>query len=158
MPEPLTPERVADIRERAERRLEKCRRRGQASLADLECTKNEVHELAAEIDRLRVELDNYKDHLGHLERHTLPQLRREIQHHQDGKKRWRDRAEKAEARVVELERPAVEAKRNEIRSTYTELISQAEQDRDFEGAATLTLQLRESEEKWAAEDTKGGAR
>jgi hypothetical protein len=55
-------------------------------------------------------------------------------------------------RIAELERPSVEARRNEIRSSYTELISQAEQDRDIEGAATLALQLRESEAKWAAED------
>ena len=110
-----------------------------------------------ELARLRKELAADKDELDSLHRNTLPQLRREIQHHQDGKKRWRDRAEKAEARVAELERPSVEARRNEIRSTYTELISQAEQDRDHEGAATLTLQLRESEAKWAAED-KAGAR
>lgn len=56
MSEPLTPERVTEIRERADRRMEKCRRRGQASLVDVECTKNEVHDLAAELDRLRAEL------------------------------------------------------------------------------------------------------
>ncbi|MFE0088824.1 hypothetical protein [Streptomyces sp. NPDC059016] len=43
------------------------------------------------------------DQFDHLHRTTLPQLRREIQHHQDSKKRWRSRAEKAEARVAELE-------------------------------------------------------
>jgi uncharacterized protein YgbK (DUF1537 family) len=60
------------------------------------------------------------------------------------------------ARVAELERPSIEARRNEIRSSYTELISQAEQDRDAEGAATLTLQLREFEAKWTAEDPQTG--
>jgi hypothetical protein len=37
------------------------------------------------------------DLLDHLERHTLPQLRREIEWHQAGKRRWRKRAESAEA-------------------------------------------------------------
>ena len=62
------------------------------------------------------------------------------------------------AELDELKRPSIEARRNEIRSTYTALISQAEQDRDHEGAATLALQLRESEAKWAAEDTAGESR
>lgn len=58
----------------------------------------------------------------------------------------------AEARIVELERPSIEARRNEIRSTYTELSSQAEQDRDHEGAAVVQQQLREREAVWARED------
>lgn len=37
------------------------------------------------------------ERLDHLERITLPDLRREIDRHVDGKERWRDRAEKAEA-------------------------------------------------------------
>jgi len=63
MNEPLTPERAAEIRDRADRRMEKCRRRGQVSLADLECAKNEVHDLADEIDRLRAERDRYAHQL-----------------------------------------------------------------------------------------------
>jgi predicted RNase H-like nuclease (RuvC/YqgF family) len=55
-----------------------------------------VPALLAENARLRRELDAYKDELDSLHRNTLPELRREIQHHQDGKKQWRDRAEKAE--------------------------------------------------------------
>ncbi|MEV0556318.1 hypothetical protein AB0I27_23050 [Streptomyces sp. NPDC050597] len=40
--------------------------------------------------------DEARESLSFLERNTLPELRRTIQHHEDGKKRWRDRAEKAE--------------------------------------------------------------
>jgi len=87
-------------------------------------------EQAAEIDRLRRENELHRMQIGELCRGT----------------------ERMQARIAELERPAIEARRNKIRSTYTELISQAEQDRDFEGASTLALQLRESEAKWAAED------
>lgn len=57
-----------------------------------------------------------------------------------------------ETRVDALERPAIEAKRTEIRSSYTELIAQAEQDRDYEGSFTLQGQLDEREAQWAAED------
>jgi hypothetical protein len=43
----------SEIAARADRRMEKCRKRGRVSLADLEFTKNEVHDLAAELDSLR---------------------------------------------------------------------------------------------------------
>lgn len=55
-------------------------------------------------------------------------------------------------RIRELERPAVEAQRAEIRSSFVELIAQAEQDRDFQGAYDVQCRLREREEQWAAED------
>ncbi|MFJ4473199.1 hypothetical protein ACIP2X_37695 [Streptomyces sp. NPDC089424] len=55
-------------------------------------------------------------------------------------------------RVWELERPAVEAKRNEIRSSYSESMAMAREDRDYEGAFNLECQLREREEQWALED------
>jgi hypothetical protein len=55
-------------------------------------------------------------------------------------------------RVRELERPAVEAKRAEIRQSLVELAAQAEQDRDFEGAFDVQCRLREFEERWALED------
>lgn len=42
------------------------------------------------------------EHLDHLHRITLPDLRRQIEYHQDGKARWRNRARAAEARVAEL--------------------------------------------------------
>ncbi len=53
----------------------------------------------AEIQRLKGELERRTEDLAFLERTTLPELRRTIQHHEDGKKRWRDRAEKAEPRA-----------------------------------------------------------
>jgi len=49
--------------------------------------------LLAEVDRLRAESRELDD----LRRLVLPQLRREIEHHKDGKARWRARAEAAEA-------------------------------------------------------------
>lgn len=56
------------------------------------------------------------------------------------------------ARVAELERPAIEAKRNEIRQSFAELIAQCEQDRDHEGAFDVQCRLREREEQWARDD------
>lgn len=56
------------------------------------------------------------------------------------------------ARIAELERPGIEAKRTEIRASFTELISQAEQDGDYEGAFNVRCRLREREEQWRAED------
>jgi hypothetical protein len=56
------------------------------------------------------------------------------------------------ARVAELERPAVEAKRNEIRQSYSASMAQAGQDRDHEGAFAIECQLREREQQWARED------
>ncbi|MFF1301122.1 hypothetical protein [Streptomyces sp. NPDC058296] len=56
------------------------------------------------------------------------------------------------ARIRDLERPAVEAKRAEIRTSFIELIAQAEQDRDSQGAFDVQCLLREREEAWAAED------
>jgi hypothetical protein len=63
-----------------------------------------------------------------------------------------DKVRRLTARVAELERPAVEAKRNEIRQSFTEIAAQAEQDGDYEAAANFRLRLREREEQWAAED------
>lgn len=66
--------------------------------------------LPGALERLRkaeTERDRYKDHLDHLERTTLPDLHRQTEWHQGGKKRWRARAEKAEARVAELEATSV---------------------------------------------------
>ncbi|MEU9611881.1 hypothetical protein AB0D56_10050 [Streptomyces sp. NPDC048209] len=47
--------------------------------------------------------------LDHLRRNELPRMHREIEHHKDGKARWRGRAEKAEARVAELQTAATAA-------------------------------------------------
>jgi hypothetical protein len=59
----------------------------------------ELAAVRAERDEAQRKLDARTEDVAFLERATLPELRREIQHHQDGKKRWRDRAEKAEARL-----------------------------------------------------------
>jgi hypothetical protein len=60
--------------------------------------------------------------------------------------------ERLRARVTELKRPAVEAERNEIRQSFTEIAAQAEQDYDYEAAANFRCRLREREEQWARED------
>ncbi|MFG3136109.1 hypothetical protein ACGFZA_07785 [Streptomyces sp. NPDC048211] len=91
-----------------------------ASEADMQfaaSARNAVPDLLAEVDRLRTALSDGSDQvaerddeigslsarLHHLDRNALPELRREVEHHKDGKARWRGRAEKAEARVAELE-------------------------------------------------------
>jgi hypothetical protein len=56
------------------------------------------------------------------------------------------------ARIRELEPPVVEAKRNEIRQSYAELIAAAEETKDFEGAFDVQCRLREHEEQWRDED------
>lgn len=114
--------------------------------------REDVPVLLAELAAVRKERDEARESVDFLERNTLPDLRRQIQHHEDGKKRWRDRAREAEAMVRELKRPAELKRRNEIRSSYTELISQAEQDRDHEGAAELAQLLDDAESKWQRED------
>ncbi|MFD4547198.1 hypothetical protein [Streptomyces sp. NPDC058466] len=68
-----------------------------------------AHELEGERDRLRVELDRRTEDVAFLERATLPELRREVEHHKAGKERWRDRAEKAEP-----ERDALQGRLHQI--------------------------------------------
>ncbi|MYW46352.1 hypothetical protein [Streptomyces sp. SID161] len=63
-----------------------------------------------------------------------------------------DEIRRLRARVAELERPAVEAKRNEIRQSFTDLIAAAEETKDYEGAFDVQCRLREREEQWARED------
>lgn len=62
----------------------------------------DVPALVAEVRRQRTELERRAEDVAFLERTTLPELRREIEHHKDGKQRWRARAEKADARAAEL--------------------------------------------------------
>jgi hypothetical protein len=62
-----------------------------------------VPALLAEVERLKAELAQAREDAAFLERNTLPELRRTVEHHQAGKQRWRGRAQKAEARVAELE-------------------------------------------------------
>lgn len=52
----------------------------------------------------------------------------------------------------EIERPAVEAKRREIRDVLNTSMAEAREDREFEGEAELGLKLRKYEAKWSAED------
>lgn len=54
----------------------------------------------AEVGRLRDELAARMEDIAFTDRATIPELRRTIQHHEDGKKRWRDRAEKAEPELA----------------------------------------------------------
>lgn len=56
-----------------------------------------VPTLLAEVRRQRTGLERRTEDVAFLERTTLPELRRTIQHHEDGKARWRGRAETAEA-------------------------------------------------------------
>lgn len=63
-----------------------------------------------------------------------------------------DELQRLRNRVRELERPAIEAQRAEIRGSFSELIAQCEQDRDFEGAFEVQCRLREREAQWSAED------
>lgn len=108
--------------------------------------------LVDEIRRQQAELESAREHIAFQDRNTLPELHRTIEHHKAGKERWRKRAEKAEVRVRELERPAVEAKRNEIRDSYSELISACEETKDHEGAFDVRCRLQEREEQWQRED------
>ena len=93
--------------------------------------------MQAEIARLRKALSDAADqvaerdddlgkasaHTHFLEHTTLPELRREIERHRDGKARWRRRAEKAEARVAELEAALADATEPDVNGagrTYQE--------------------------------------
>lgn len=54
---PMSGEQLAETAARADRRMEKCRRRQSASLVDVEFLKNDVHDLVAEVERLAAEVD-----------------------------------------------------------------------------------------------------
>ncbi|MFE9855571.1 hypothetical protein [Streptomyces sp. NPDC005780] len=103
----MTPDRLAEIREAA-------RVFGEHPVLGFACctahdAADAVPELLAEVDRLRKALSGAADQVAERDDelggvHTeLDRLRRENQHHQNSKARWRSRAEKAEARVAELE-------------------------------------------------------
>jgi hypothetical protein len=128
----MTPETAADM----------------ASVAELK----REHEANAALRSRVAELEPLAERLDFLDRSTLPDLRRQIEHHQDGKARWRARAEAAEARVAEMERPAVERHRAEVRESYRQLAAQAREDGDFEGEVVVQQQLVEREAVWGRED------
>ncbi|MGW2721346.1 hypothetical protein [Streptomyces sp. NPDC001492] len=75
---------------------------GEDAGADRALTLNareDIRALLAELSAVRAERDEAREALAFLERATLPELRRTVQHHIDGKQRWRERAESAEARI-----------------------------------------------------------
>lgn len=96
-------------------------------------------EKKAEVDRLRKALSDAADqvaelddelgkasaHTHFLERNTLPDLHRQIEHHKDGKARWRKRAETAESRLATVERLAEEARDKDNHSIDTDLLLDA---------------------------------
>lgn len=94
-PAPLSPQREAEIREW---RDELGARKDFAAVGPYTA----LHDALAEIDRLRSELSGRQEDIAFLERATLPDLHRGIEHHKAGKQRWRNRAEKAEAENARL--------------------------------------------------------
>ncbi|MFH9765165.1 hypothetical protein ACH4N4_30470 [Streptomyces microflavus] len=60
-----------------------------------------LSDAADQVAELDDELGKASAHTHFLERNTLPDLHRQIEHHKGGKARWRKRAEAAEARPVE---------------------------------------------------------
>lgn len=129
MNQPLTPERLAETREFATRAArssyealtsqrgieifavdpDDCKER----IATTQYDRKDFVYLAVQaptvVLALLDDLDRRTEDVAFLERNTMPELRREIQHHQDGKQRWRDRAEKAEAERDELKKRLNEA-------------------------------------------------
>ncbi|WP_405747682.1 hypothetical protein [Streptomyces canus] len=75
----------------------------------------ELNAARAELAAVRKELERRTEDVAFLERATLPELRRTIEHHKDGKQRWRDRAEKAEARLSAVLDLCDREQRNAIR-------------------------------------------
>lgn len=63
----------------------------------------------------------------------------------------------ARRRVRELERPAVQAHRNEIRSSYMGLANQARTERDFKAVCAIECRLQEREEQWARDDEEAAS-
>ncbi|MGX1254097.1 hypothetical protein RKD48_006608 [Streptomyces ambofaciens] len=120
---------------------------GTAAEADKALTVNareDIRELLAELAAVRAERDQAEARIVQLEteRTTLLGVI------SDAAEQARDDHD----RITELERPAVEAKRNEIRASFTSTIAQAQEDRDHEGAFALECQLREREEQWKRKD------
>ncbi|GHJ21686.1 hypothetical protein [Streptomyces albus] len=126
--DPLTPDREQEIRDRVD------------AAVDAEFVahaREDVPQLLAEVDRLRLLVRMYKEHADHYRAYE-----------QDA----RAETDRLRARVAELERPAVEANRAEIRQSYRGLAAQAREAGDYEGAFEVDCRLREREEQWKRED------
>lgn len=146
-PTRLTPEREAEIAERTPKRAAALTAwidkfspfaEGQRALENAETVLEEdVPALLAELAAVRAERDRARAALSE----ACDQVA-ELESDLGG----------AMARIAELERPAIEAKRNEIRQSFTELIAAAEEAKDFEGAFDVQCRLREREEQWKRED------
>lgn len=93
MSAPMTPQREAEIRAWVGRL-------GENFNPDWHGPHSAMNDVLAEVDRLRAELADREEDLAFLHRNTLPELRRESQRHEDGKKRWCNRARKAEAALA----------------------------------------------------------
>lgn len=68
----------------------------------------ELTAVRAERDEARKQLAARTEDLAFMERATLPDLRRAVDHHKGGKERWRTRAEKAEATLAALHAAGVD--------------------------------------------------
>ena len=141
-PAPLSPEREAEIRawrDEIGRIADNGMKFGELAI---------LTDLLDELDRARAERDELKK-----QRDLARGMARQLLAKVTAARIERDELQK---RIAELERPAVEAKRAEIRSSYSELIAQCEQDRDYEGAIVVGCRLREREEQWKREDEEAG--
>lgn len=126
--DPLTPDREQEIRDRVD------------AAVDAEFVahaREDVPQLLAEVARLRLLVRMYREHADHYRAYE-----------QDA----RAEIDRLRARVAELERPAVEANRAEIRQSYRGLAAQAREAGDYEGAFEVDCRLREREEQWKRED------
>ncbi|MBD3550823.1 hypothetical protein [Streptomyces sp. SP18CM02] len=100
-------QRVVDLalaEARAEQKAEVDRLRGELSDATAEMAENAraMNAIRRHRDTAENRVRELEEQERFLERSTLPDLHRQIEHHKDGKARWRKRAETAEARVAEL--------------------------------------------------------
>lgn len=163
---PLTDEQLDEIDARAAHLFEYVTMPTEADQlagVDVPALLAEVHRLRAEATELRGE--NAKLIRWHREDEAaFARMRTTITRLRDEKRELGELAARREselialrARVAELERPAIEAKRNEIRDSYAELIATAEETKDFEGAFDVQCRLREREEQWKREDAAPAA-
>lgn len=116
------------------------------SITNVEAAVRELGALPVPVGPQTQESSTAAEDLDFLHRVTLPDLRREVEHHKDGKARWRARAEKAEARVAELEAglPAMQEALFKALDRVTEL--EAERHSTNEALDDAVQELREHRE------------